>query len=61
MNGERERAEHHLCGWDGDETDETWQMSGENSSYSPSLSGVQPSEVGKEKQTLPGFFPMAEI
>ncbi|KAJ7400924.1 hypothetical protein BTVI_100782 [Pitangus sulphuratus] len=28
MNGER--AEHRLCGWDGDEAEETWQMSGEN-------------------------------
>lgn len=57
----RERADHRLCSWDGNETDETWRMSGENGSSLPSSSDVQPDEVGRENQTLPGFFPMAEI
>lgn len=59
MNGER--AEHRLCVWDGDETDETWRTSGDNGSSSSSPSCVQPGEIGKEKQTLPGFLPMSEI
>lgn len=39
MNGER--VEQRLCGWDGDEADETWWMSGDKGSSLPSPSGMQ--------------------
>lgn len=50
-----ERTEHCLCGWDEHKEEESWQMSEENDE------DEQPGKARKEKQALPGSFPMAEI